>query len=471
MNVLLAALELAPYVATHPSAEAIASLAKALRLLGHDVTICVPRMPGYEGAGLMVARQLSPIILENGRSALLYDTQLPSGVTLTLVDVEGITVESEVPPESQAALVGSFAEAVAALTARQDAAGTPFDVVHAHDAAAGLALIKLRAKLPALGHVPGRVLSIHDAARAGHFPAGSERELGLIEQTQEGQEFVAGDGLCLLKGLVSAVDAIVTPSDTYGRQLKAPEKFGALSRAFQAVQLHGISEGVEYSVYNPATDPALVSRYDAPDPANKARNKVKVLGDFGLDFEVGRPLVFCEVEPFGENSLDTLLAALPTLIRNDLNLIVAGPVEMKEKYAAALSSFPTLVAWVSGPSAQTRRRILAAADFYLSLSRSCPSGQKIMQAARYGAIPVAYRADAVTDVVVDADAELKTGTGIIFDAMTQRALVGALARATAAYRHGSFLAFLSRVMRQDLGWDRSARRHAQVYKAAALAHA
>src|SRR5690606_8616805 len=229
-------------------------LAKALRLLGHDVTICVPRLPGYEAAGLMVARQLSPLPLEGGRVAVFYDTQLPSGVALTLTDVEGVVVDGEVPPESQAALVGSFAEAVAALTARQDAAGTPFDVVHAHDASAGLALVKLRAKLPALGHVPGRVLSIHDATRAGTFPVGSEGALGLSESVGS-REFVTGEGLCLLKGLVSAVDAIVTPSDTYGRQLKAPEKFGALSRAFQAVELHGICEGVEYSVYNPATDP------------------------------------------------------------------------------------------------------------------------------------------------------------------------------------------------------------------------
>src|SRR5690606_26487745 len=129
--------------------------------------------------------------------------------------------------------------------ARKDAVGKPFDVVHAHVAFAGLAFVKLRATLPALGHVPGRVLSIHDATRAGHFPSGSERGLGIWDQLGEIQEFMVGDGLCLLKGLVPAVDAIVTPSDAYGRQLKAPEKFGALSRAFQAVELHGISEGVE----------------------------------------------------------------------------------------------------------------------------------------------------------------------------------------------------------------------------------
>src|SRR5690606_20836129 len=102
-----------------------------------------------------------------------------------------------------------------------------------------------------------------------------------------------------------------------------------------------------------------------------------------------------------------------------------------------------------------RRRVLAASDFYLSLNRREPSGQRLLQASRYGAIPVAFRADAVTDVIVDADAELLTGTGIIFESMTQRAVVSAIARAIAAYRSDAFLGFLKRVLRQDLGWDRA----------------
>ncbi len=471
MNVLIVAFELAPYVETTPAALAVSSLGKALRLLGEDVTICVPRLPEYEAAGLLAARQLSPLELDAGRKATLYDVQLPSGVALTLIDVEGIQPGQSQTATADAALVGGFSKAVAALVAKQAKTDAPFDVVHAHDALAGLALLQLSERLPAGGPSPGRVLSIHDATRAGEFPFEALSSLGIPPERGGQQEFGSGDGLCLLKGLVSEADIIVTPSDTYGRQIKAPEKFGALSRAFQTVQVYGIPDGVDYSQYNPATDSSLVSRFDAPNPTNKGRNKISVLSEMELEYELTRPVVFFEHAPHGDTATETLLGALPALIRNDITLIVSGPAEIRDANHELLAPFPKQVKWVESLSPGDRRRVLAAADFYLSLNRREPSGQRLLQASRYGAIPVAFRADAVTDVIVDADAELLTGTGIIFESMTQRAVVSAIARSIAAYRSDSFVGFLKRVLRQDLGWDRAARRHLQLYRSAASAHA
>lgn len=470
MNVLLAAFELSPYVEATPAAQAIASLAKALRLLGEEVTICVPRFPQYEEAGLLVARQLSPLVMADGTQATLYDVQLPSGVMLSLIDVAGVEIDPNQPPDRQAALVGGFSQAVAALVERRANTDSPFDVVHAHDAAAGLSLLQVVSALSKSAPVPGRVLTIHDATRAGDFPAEAHNSLKLPKERCGQQDFGAGDGLCLLKGLVPEADAIITPSDSYGRQIKAPEKFGALSRAFQTVQLHGIPEGVDYAIYNPATDSSLASRYDAPNPVNKGRNKVQVLGEMELEYEFTRPVVFCEDVPGADTSLETLLGALPALIRNDITLIVSGPGALREAHQGLLEPFAQQVKWLDAVLPSDRRRILAASDFYLSLNRRDPSGQRLLQASRYGAIPVSFRTDAVIDVVVDADAELRTGTGILFDSMTQRALVSAVARAISAYRSEGFLKLLGRVMRQDLGWERAARRHIQLYRGAASAH-
>lgn len=470
MNVLLAAFELSPYFEATPAAQAISSLAKALRLLGEDVTICVPRFPQYEEAGLLVARQLSPLTLADGGQATLYDVQLPSGVMLSLIELAGVQVDPTQPADAQPTLVGGFSQAVAALVQRRAATDSPFDVVHAHDAAAGLSLLQVMGVLPAHGPTPGRLLTIHDATRAGEFKAAACRELKIPEERCSQQDFGAGDGLCLLKGLVAEADAIITPSDSYGRQIKAPEKFGALSRAFQTVEIHGIPEGVDYAIFNPATDSSLVSRYDAPNPINKGRNKVQVLGEMELEYELTRPVVFCEDVPRGDSSLETLLGALPALIRNDITLIVSGPKVQRESNRGLLEPFAQQVKWLDTVTPSDRRRILAASDFYLSLCRRDPSGQRLLQASRYGAIPISFRTDAVTDVVVDADAELRTGTGIIFESMTQRALVSAVARAIAAYRSDAFVGLLQRVMRQDLGWDRAARRHLQLYRGAASAH-
>jgi starch synthase len=71
------------------------------------------------------------------------------------------------------------------------------------------------------------------------------------------------------------------------------------------------------------------------------------------------------------------------------------------------------------------------------------------------------------DTLVDVDAALETGTGFLFDRLDRGALVGAVERALAAYATEEPWARLRRrVMRVDLGWDRPARRYAQIYRRA-----
>ncbi len=466
MNVLLVALSYAPYFETSPAGEAVSGLSKALRLLGHEVTVLVPRMADYEESGLLYARQLSPLPLAGGRQAVLFDAVLSSGVKLVLAEIAGAAFQEEQSQGEQARALGAFSSAVLAYVEKQIDQGNPFDVVHCHDAGAGLALLKVtEAGLEDLG----KILTVHDADNAGQFPLSERAELGISEDRVGPQGFGSGDGLCLLKGLVSAADAIVTPSDSYCRALRAPERHGALARAFQAASLVGVREGVDQALFNPATDAALLSRYDGPHPENKGRNKQQVVSDLGIDFDAARPLVLVEQGAGDVSAVEVLLHALPKMIRNEVSVIFstrkAQPSEYEELFAPLSGQF----CWVKDASAVLQRRLLAAADFYLSIEKKDPSGQRLLKAARYGAIPVAPRIDSLPDIIVDCDAELRTGTGLLFDSLTQRALVTVAARMTSVYHSENFPRLLSRVMRQDLGWDRSARRHVQIYRQALTA--
>jgi len=85
-------------------------------------------------------------------------------------------------------------------------------------------------------------------------------------------------------------------------------------------------------------------------------------------------------------------------------------------------------------------------------------------AQRYGAVPIAYASGALVDAIVDADAELETGTGFLFDSLEPEALLGGLSRAFSAYGNPKFSRLRRRVMRLDLAWDRPARRYVQLYR-------
>jgi len=464
MNILIAATELGPYVAPSPAAESISSLAKALRLLGHDVTLALPRFSAFEDAGLMAARRLTPLALADGGEAYVFDVSLPSGARLVLLDAPGVEMNAigrGDPNEARA--LGRYSDAVTALLT-QVGDQKPYDVLHVHDARAGLCLLKLRLSG---GSELGRLLTVHDGRALGSFALDDQAALGIPENFANQQGFKSGDELCLLKGALALSDLVLAPSEAYAGELLEASRFGGISRSFRGQTPTGVLGGVDHAVYNPATDSALVSRFDAQDPSNKGRNKMALLQELGLALELSRPLVFFEEVDPSDGSLETLFGALAPLARLDLALVVQTTRELSAAQSAAAEALKDQLVVLSNVEPRLRRRLLGAADFYLGLERHNPAGQRLLQAARYGAVPVAFAADAARDVIVDADAELATGTGFLFDSLTQRGLLGGLGRAVTAYRRAEFAKLLRRVMRQDLAWDRPARRHVQLYRQAA----
>src|SRR4029078_4438949 len=92
MDILFVASELGPMAKVGGLADVVAALSKALRLLGHKVTIALPRYPALEASGLMLARRLTPMTLPSNKGGeraqvTLFDGRLGSGVDLVAFDV------------------------------------------------------------------------------------------------------------------------------------------------------------------------------------------------------------------------------------------------------------------------------------------------------------------------------------------------------------------------------------------------
>src|SRR5262245_60441764 len=141
MDILFVASELAPMVKVGGLADVVAALSKALRLLGHNVTVALPRFPAIEEGGVMVARRLTPLVLpgEDRLEVTVFDGRLGSGVGLLLLDVPGFYDRPGVYGEGgadypdNARRFGTFVRAVVELVRQRAASGSPFDVVHVHD--------------------------------------------------------------------------------------------------------------------------------------------------------------------------------------------------------------------------------------------------------------------------------------------------------------------------------------------------
>ena len=472
MDILFVATELAPYVQAGGSAPVVAALGKTLRQLGHKVTVAMPRFPGFERGGLLVARRLTPISFPFGGSTVeltVYDGRLASGIELVLLDGPGLFFDREGiygepgggEYDDNLFRFAVFSKGVAELVRHRANLGTPFDLVHAHDWATALVPVYLRGVARETGLAIPTVLGITDPTAQGTFPV---KRLPQLELPAEDAALLKqGTQLSFLQGGVRAAERVVVASKSLA--LDADNVGAPLSKALTAIEdaLVEIPPGIDYAVWNPATDPALVARYDAEDSSAKERCKTDVLRELNLPLDQGRPLVV-HLGMSQDEGTDLVSAAMGRIVRSGALVAVAGKGDPKltttvQRSAARLGGDAVVVA---DPADALVHRLLSAADIVLVPTRKPSTETAHLRAQRYGALPVVSAA--LRDAVVDCDVALETGTGIVFEKATAPALVGATQRAMAAYAHPRWPLLRRRLMRLDLGWDRPARRYEQLYR-------
>jgi starch synthase len=480
MDITFVTTELAPFVKVGGLADVSSALTKAVRALGHAVTIVMPRFAALEKHGLLLARRLTPLRFTLGDRTFevtVFDGRLASQVDLIVVDVPaffdrpGVYGERGEDYPDNALRFAVLSRAAAELVRQRAVAGRPVDVIHCNDWPTALVPTYLRAltmEVPALSSVR-TVLTIHNVAHQGVFAKDVLATLGIGWEafTVDGIEFYGGINL-LKQGVVTA-DAVTTVSPTYAREIQAPEYGERLDGVLRArgESLLGITNGIDYSIWNPATDPALVARYDAEDFTNKARCKGGLQKELKLPLDAQAPLVACVGRIVAQKGTDLVAAATSKLLRaTSAQLILAGEGEgsLVAVIEAAVTKSHGRAVFAGAASEPLVHRIFAGADFVVVPSRYEPCGLVQMYAQRYGALPVAHATGGLIDTIVDCDAQLETGTGFLFEEATADALLATVERAIAAQSLPRWPALVRRAMKLDRGWDRPARRYEQLYR-------
>ena len=473
MEILFVTTELAPFVKVGGLADVSAALPKTLKALGHKVTIIMPRFSAFEEAGLLLARRLTPLTLDfagEKRDVTVFDTRLPSQVDLVLLDAPGLFDRAGVYSDPRATDNQDYADnalrfavlsrAAAEIVKQRREAGTA-DLVHVNDWPTALVpkyLKDLDVKIPT-------VLTIHNVAHQGVFSKDVAAQIGLT--LDESLEFY-GQANFLKQGIISA-DSVTTVSPSYAKEIQSDPGGARLDGVLRAKEkILGIVNGVDYGVWNPATDSNIAARYDAENTANKVRCKGALQNELGLPLEEGAPLIVSVGRIVAQKGTDLVIEALPRILRgSDAQVVIAGDgdPELIAQLEAAVEKSRGRAVFIRAASEALVHRMFAAADLTLVPSRFEPCGLVQLYAQRYGAPPVAHATGGLTDTIVDCDAKLETGTGFLFEEATADQLYATVQRAIAAYGMDRFPMLRRRVMRLDRGWERAGRQYEQAYRA------
>jgi starch synthase len=342
-------------------------------------------------------------------------------------------------------------------------------VVHAHDWQAGLAAAYLNyADRPR----PGVVTTIHNMAFQGQFPMSIFGQLGLPPQALsiDGVEYYGGVGY--LKAGLRLSDRITTVSPTYAREILTPG-FGmgldGLLRTRASV-VQGIVNGIDDTVWNPATDVALPQNFSALRIDMRIRNKTALQTRMGLAPVNDRPVFGVISRLSDQKGLDLLLQALPGVIAQggQLALLGSGDAFLEGGFTAAATLSPDSVSCVLGYDENLAHLIQAGSDFIVVPSRFEPCGLTQLCALRYGAPPIVARVGGLADTVIDAnEAATAAGvaTGIQFYPPAVESLTYALNRALDIARDPAVLRRLRlNGMRSDVSWRGPGKRYAALYR-------
>ncbi len=473
MKVLAAASEVFPLVKTGGLADVMGALPRVLAKQGLEVRVLVPGYPAVLAALTAAEPVHAMAALHGGAARVLAGTA--AGLDLFVLDAPHLFDRPGNPyagpdgrdwpdnPQRFAALAR-----VAADIGLGAIPGWVPQAVHCHDWQAGLTPAYLAL---AGGARPRTVMTIHNLAFTGQVPMALWRDLGLPPESlgTEGVEFYQAIGY--MKAGLYYADAITTVSPGYAAEIQTPEfgcGFDGLLRSRRAV-LHGILNGLDETVWNPWTDPAVPARFRKGHLRGKAKCKAALQSSLGLGQQPGAPLFGIVSRLTGQKGMDLVLDALQVLLDGGGQLAVLGTGEpaLQDRFRTAASAHPGQVATFIGYDEAMSHRLVAGADVLLVPSRFEPCGLTQMMAMRYGALPVVSRVGGLADSVVDAnEAALRAGvaTGVVADA-SLAGLDRALRRTFGLWRDQAGWGQAQRAgMSTDSGWDAAASRYAQVLR-------
>ena len=473
MKVLHVAAEVFPLVKTGGLADVVAALPVAQAEAGADVRLLLPGLPAVLDAVDGVRSVIDIGACFGALRVRLLLARMPgSRLPVYVVDAPYLYKRGGSPYQDalgeewsdnlqRFALLGWVAAHLAAQDA--DPQWWP-DVVHAHDwhAAMACAYMADHPTTPAQA-----VFTVHNLAFQGLFPMHDWALLGLASRLMSPAGLEFHGQLSFMKAGLKFADHVTTVSPNYAREIATHEFGCGLDGVIRdrGAQVTGILNGIDTRVWDPATDPSIPERYDAERPAGKRRCRAALQAELKLDVDEASLLVVIVSRLTTQKGLDLVLAALPQLVAQGVQLAVqgTGDAALETGFRMAEQLHPGRVQVHVGYDEARAHRLVAGADVIAVPSRFEPCGLTQLYGLRYGTLPLVRRVGGLADTVIDTASP--TGNGFVFDAATPQALAEAVGRALALRRQPQqWQATMLRAMQAGLDWAGPAREYLALYR-------
>ena len=468
LNILYLSAEVAPFAKTGGLGDIGGSLPKALQAMGNDVRVVMPAYQnienGYEGVTPLPGVLHVPV--RGGmEQAGVFQGHLPdSNVPIYFIAHKPLFNRPRLygyddDPYRFAFFSRAAMELAVALDWRPD-------VVHAHDWHSAPAITWLSTAGQHHPHFHGTpsVFTIHNLAHQGRTSWDIFDYLGI--HTHALVEEAYGEVNFMARGIYHAT-MVNTVSPTYAQEIMTPSGGAGLDGLLRhrSYDVHGILNGLDYSRWNPATDPRLAARFSVDVMADRIVNKRTLQEQSGLPQRDDVPLIAIISRLDWQKGLDITGEVIHRLMNGyageaQFVLLGTGAEEYEQMFARFAQYHSQKMAAYLDYNAGFAPLIYAASDMFIMPSRFEPCGLGQMIAMRYGSVPVVRATGGLADTVQDGV------TGFTFHEYSSEAFWHAIQRAT--YTYNTDQETWDRIQRNgmtaDFSWQQSAKQYAQLYE-------
>jgi starch synthase len=453
MKVLFATAEAAPIARVGGLAEASAGLIRSLRHTSVELAVVLPDYGDVEltdesSFEISVPEWATPTTVRVGEAPELGEVHLVSvpGMARShpYVDEAG-----EGWPDNDHRFF-AFGAAIASLAHELSA-----DVLHVNDWHTAVAL--------AFSSLP----SIYTIHTLGYQGAADPLWLERLPSEVAGR-FLQYDAANPAAGAIRLADKIVAVSPNYAKEILDPARGAGLHEllAERTADLHGIRNGIDVELWNPATDPVVPTPYKSKTVARKSESTAALVEQLGWDHDPKTPIIGMVTRLVEQKGIDLALGMVPLLEGMNARMVILGSgAQRLALWGHDLAErHPNTFAFVDGYKLDFAHLIFAGADLFLMPSRFEPCGLAQMQAMAYGTIPVVTAVGGLVDTVTDADLH-EDGTGFVSETIDGMGMVDATHRAIRAWNVLKRRRSIQRAgMKVDWSWTSPANEFVELYE-------
>ncbi len=344
------------------------------------------------------------------------------------------------------------------------------DIVHLNDWHCGFAAVEIaeRRRWDDYWRNTRTVFSIHNMAYQGGFSESELWKFGFGSEFARNAFAFNGYASAMKAGLEKS-DVLSTVSRRYGYEIQTPE-FGYgldwLTRQ-RSNRLIGITNGVDYEVWNPTTDHELPANFSINDLSGKRECKRVMLERLSLPVELDRPVLANITRLTGQKGIHLMMQVAGEALAAGAFIVSLGSGEKRyeEFWQMLRDRAPHRVGIYRGYSEPLAHLIEAGADMFMMPSKFEPCGLNQMYSLRYGTVPIVRATGGLDDTVQNWDAASGTGNGFKFGPYRADRFLEKIYEALFAYADKETWRKIQRNgMAVDNSWENAARKYVELYE-------